>query len=61
MSYDKVESTIRALLLLNLLKVITCSATLAFYRFSLTRLINLIKPEQSCKLLYLSNFVFFIL
>ena len=36
-------------------KEIKCSASLAFYLFSPTRLINLIKHEHSCKILYLCN------
>ena len=51
-----VESNIWAPVLLNLLnllrKVIKCSASLAFYHFSPTRLINLIKHEHSLKILY---------
>ena len=34
-------------------KEIKCSASLAFYLFSPTRLINSIKHEHSCKILYL--------
>ena len=58
MSYD-IESNIRAPVLLNLLnslqKEIKCSASLAFYLFSPTRLINSVKHEHSCKVLYVIN------
>ena len=36
-------------------KKIKCSASLAFYLFSSTRLINSIKHEHSCKILYQHN------
>ena len=36
-------------------KKIECSASLAFYLFSLTLLINSIKHEHSCKILYICN------
>ena len=39
-------------LLNSLLKKIKCSASLAFYPFSPTRLINSIKHEHSCKIFY---------
>ena len=42
------ESNNHALVLLNLLNL----ASLAFYLFSLTRLINSIKPNYSCKIVY---------
>ena len=45
------ESNIGALVLLNLLNL----ASLAFYLFSPTRLINSIKHEHSCKILYVNN------
>ena len=35
-------------------KAIKCSASLTFYRFSPTRLINSIKHKHSCKILYLA-------
>ena len=57
MSYDKIESNIRALVLFNLLTSLRkrdkCSASLAFYLFPQTRLINSIEDEHSCKILYL--------
>ena len=37
-------------------KEIKCSASLAFYLFSPTRLINSIKHEHSCKILYIKCF-----
>ena len=36
-------------------KEIKCSASLAFYLFSPTRLINSIKHEHSCKILYIEH------
>ena len=39
--------------------MIECSASLAFYRFSSTRLINSIKHEDACKILYLYNGMYF--
>ena len=51
-----VEYNIRAPVLLNKTRCeieIICSASLAFYLFSPTRLINSIKHEHSCKILYL--------
>ena len=51
MSYDKQNLTFRAIVLLNLLN----SLRLAFYLFSPTRLINSLKHEHSCKILYLLN------
>ena len=57
MSMDKTESNICAPALLNLLKMlrneIKCSASLVFYPFSSSRLINLIKHEHSCEFLYI--------
>ena len=52
------ESKICAPVLLNLLKLVAkkeikCSASLTFYLFSPTCLINSIKHEHSCKILYL--------
>ena len=53
-------SSISALVLLKLLSSLRkkdkmkCSASLAFYRFSLTRLINSIKHEHSCKIFYIA-------
>ena len=38
-------------------KEIKCSASLAFYLFSSTRLINSIKHEHSCKILYIFNWM----
>ena len=43
------ESNIRALVLLNLLNL----PSLAFYLFSPTHVINSIKHEHSCKILYI--------
>ena len=57
-----IESNIRALVLLNLLnslrKKIKCSAILSFYLLSQTRLINSIKHEHSCKILYAYRLIF---
>ena len=39
-------------LLKSLQKAIKCSTSLAFYRFPPTRLINSIKHEHLCKILY---------
>ena len=41
---------------LNAKKEIKCSASLTFYLFSPTRLINSIKHEHSCKILYLLSY-----
>ena len=53
-----IEANICALVLLHCEKVIKCSASLAFYHFAPTRLINLIKYEHSCKFLYVKNSVY---
>ena len=62
MSYDKIESTIHALLLLNLLNTLRKSDNMLGKPRILSLFPNsfnkLNKHEQSCKLLYLSNFVF---
>ena len=49
---SSVESVIGAPVLLNFFKLVAKS--LAFYLFSPTRLINLIKHEHSCKILYVT-------
>ena len=67
MSYDKIESKIHALVLLNSLnslrKEVKCSASIAFDLFSPTHSINSIKHENSCKIFYvciISIFLVFI-
>ena len=55
-----IESNIRAPVLLNLFnslqKVIECLASLPFYPFTPTRLINSIKQEHTCKILYVAMY-----